>query len=65
MNQLNYIFKSFKMSEDDRQLVTGTDILPISEVSKGRTLYKVHNYSPTIAFQHPHNSVLLRTANGK
>lgn len=34
------------MSEDDRQLVTGTDILPISEVSKGRTLYKVHNYSP-------------------
>lgn len=53
------------MSEDDRQLVTGTDILPISEVSKGRTLYKVHNYSPTIAFQHPHNSVLLRTANGK
>lgn len=34
------------MSEDDRQLVTGTDILPISEVSKGRTLYKVYNYSP-------------------
>lgn len=26
------------MSEDGRQLVTGTDTLPISEVSEGQTL---------------------------